>query len=125
MDRVLVAIGLVAIALVVAWIVRRRTRPAEPVRGRNWTVPAQLRRSDFTSPTAPWLVVMFSSATCDSCAATWSKVRRLAGDAVAVQDVPWQEGRDLHDRYGIDAVPMVLVVDDEGGVQASFVGEPA
>lgn len=121
----LVAIGLVVVALVVAWIVRRRTRPAEPVRGRNWTVPVQLRRSDFTSPEVPWLIVTFSSATCDSCAATWSKVQRLASPTVAVEEVSWQERRDLHDRYKIDAVPLVLVVDHDGGVQASFVGDPA
>jgi hypothetical protein len=32
--------------------------------------------------------------------------------------------RQLHDRYGIDAVPTVVVADHEGVVRASFLGQP-
>ena len=45
--------------------------------------------------------------------------------------MPWRcseidsiERKDLHDRYGVDAVPMVLVADAVGTVRANFVGEP-
>jgi hypothetical protein len=87
-------------------------------------VPTQLDRHDFERPTAPWLVTVFSSATCLSCQGTWAKAELLASDEVAVQEVEAVERRDLHDRYQVDAVPMVLVADAEGRVVRSFVGPP-
>lgn len=91
----------------------------------GYTVPDQLDRADFERPDAPWLVVEFSSRTCLSCADTWEKVKVLESDEVAVQDVAHQDRKDLHDRYGIEAVPVVLVADREGVVQKSFVGPPS
>jgi hypothetical protein len=116
----------VAVAVVAAAVLQRRTaaRAAPAPTGGAGTVPAGVRRADFTRPDAPWLVVLFSSKGCESCRGTWSKVEPLASDAVAVADVAWQTGSDLHRRYGIEAVPTVLVVDTEGEVRASFVGPP-
>lgn len=122
MDRAILAVVLVAVAVLVALVLRRRTAPRDAVQGRHWTVPAQVDRRDFTQPEAPWLVVEFSSASCDGCAAVWDVVRNLQAEAVAVQDVSWPQRRDLHQRYGIDAAPTVIVVDGQGAVRASFVG---
>jgi hypothetical protein len=124
MAQLFLAAGLIVVAVVVALVLSRRTRPDAPAQGVRWAVPGQLYRDDFVSPQTPWLVVEFSSATCDTCAGTWDKVEVLASAEVAVQDVPWQEAKSLHDRYGIDAVPTVLVADAEGVVRASFVGQP-
>ena len=46
----------------------------------------------------------------------------LRRDGVTVQTVSFQADRPLHDRYGINAVPTTLFVDDEGVVQKWFVG---
>jgi protein-disulfide isomerase len=83
-----------------------------------------LDRADFDRPDAPWLVVVFSSATCLSCQDAWEKARLLESDEVAVQDVEVADHKELHQRYGIDAVPMTVVADDEGVTRASFVGVP-
>lgn len=123
MDRILVAGALVIVAVMVAAVVRARTAPPAPTRTGH-TVPDQLDRADFTRPEAPWLVVEFSSRTCLSCAGTWEKVAVLESADVAVEDVSFQELRDLHDRYGIDSVPTVLVADGDGVVRGSFVGPP-
>lgn len=123
MERLAIAVALVVAAVAVAAVVRARTAPPAPTRTGH-TVPDQLDRADFERPDAPWLVVAFSSATCLSCAGTWEKVALLASDAVGVQDVPYQERRDLHDRYGIETVPVVLVADADGVVRRSFVGPP-
>lgn len=112
------------VAAVVAAIVRRRTATDPPTQS-SWTVPAQLDRADFDRPDAPWLVVVFSSATCLSCRETWAKVEQLGGAEVAVQQVEAGARADLHDRYKIDAVPCLVVADDEGVVRASFLGEPS
>ena len=39
-----------------------------------------------------------------------------------MQDVEFTASRRLHERYGIDAVPMVVVADADGVVRASFIG---
>lgn len=123
MDRLVLAGALVVVAAVVAAVVRARTAAPAPTRTGH-TVPDQLDRGDFDRPEVAWLVVEFSSRTCLSCAGTWEKVSVLESADVAVQDVAFQERKDLHERYGIEAVPLVLVADAEGVVRASFVGPP-
>jgi hypothetical protein len=121
MERVLIALVLAGLALVVAAVVQRRQRPDAPVR-TGYAIPAQLDRADFTRPDAPWLVAVFTSSTCSTCAAVWDKARHLESDVVAVQQLEHVADRALHDRYGIEAVPLALVVDAAGVVEASFMG---
>jgi hypothetical protein len=123
MERLLVAAVVVAIAAVVAVLVERR-RPQPPTQGQ-WPAPTQLDRTDFDGPDAAWLVVVFSSATCDSCADAVAKSKALASDAVVVEEVEATARADIHRRYSIQAVPTVVVADAEGVVRASFVGPPS
>ncbi len=121
MDRVIIAVVLVAVAVgVAAWL--QRKRPDAPTQPTSWTVPSQLDRDDFVRPDAPWLVVVFTSATCASCGGVHQKVALLESDTVATQDAEAVADRALHDRYGIDAVPTLVIADAEGIVRASFVG---
>jgi hypothetical protein len=122
-ERLAIAVAIAVVAVAVAAVVRRRAAPPAPTRTGH-TVPDHLDRADFADPEKPWLVVEFSSRTCLSCAGTWEKVALLESAEVAVQDVAYQERRDLHDRYGIESVPVVLVADAEGVVRSSFVGPP-
>jgi hypothetical protein len=120
-DRALTAVALAGMVLLVAWTLQRR-RPADaPVR-TGYAVPTQVARADFVRPEAPWLVVVFTSSTCTSCAGVWERAQPLASEAVAVQEVEVVAHKDLHDRYGIEAVPAALVVDAEGVVVRSFLG---
>ena len=122
MERLLVVAVLVAVAVAVSLVLQRRRPDAlTPVR---WPVPTSVDRRDFTRPEAPWLVVVFSSATCDSCAKAVRDASVLASDAVAVDVVEVGERGDLHRRYGIDAVPTIVVADELGAVRGSFVGPP-
>ena len=121
MERWIITVVLVAIAVAVAVVVQRR-RPDAPTQPTSWTVPAQLDRHDFVRPDAPWLVVLFTSATCLSCAGLIGKVEPLESDTVATQQVEAIEDKALHDRYGIDAVPTLVIADADGVVAASFVG---
>jgi len=120
-ERIVLAVVLALVALGVAWVLQRRQRPAAPVR-TGYSVPTQVDRADFDHAEVPWLVAVFTSATCDICAGVWDKARPLASEAVAVQEVEYVARRDLHDRYRIEAVPSVLVVDAEGVVVRSFLG---
>jgi hypothetical protein len=96
-----------------------------PTQPESYEVPAMLDRADFDRPDAPWLVAVFSSVTCLSCEDAWDKARHLESDDVVVQDVEAIERKDLHDKYDIDAVPMIVVADNEGVTRASFVGVPS
>ena len=123
MERVVIAAVLViAAAAVAALLGRRRNDP--PTEDRV-EVPRQLDRRDFVRPEAPWLVLVFTSATCESCGRATAKASLFESGEVAYEEVPWQTRRDLHDRYRVDTVPMILVADSEGLVQRSFVGAPA
>jgi hypothetical protein len=122
-ERLVLALVLVAVAVVVAFVVQRR-KPAPPA-GPTWNVPVQLDRADFARVDAPWLVVVFTSATCQSCAGVWERAVPLdAGPEgpVAVQQVEVTAEPELHRRYGIDAVPLTLVVDEQGVVVKHFIG---
>jgi hypothetical protein len=123
-ERLLLAAALVVVAVAVAAVLRRR-RPEPPTQARRYHVPQQLDRADFDHTDVPWLVVVFTSTTCQSCGAVLEKARVLASADVAVQDVPYQQRRDLHERYVIEAAPTTVVVDPEGVVRASFVGVPS
>lgn len=127
MERFLLAAAVVIVAAVVALVLQRR-RPDAPMQGATSSTsaaPTQLDRSDFPSPEVPWLVAVFTSATCQSCADALARANVLASDAVAVAEAEYTARGDLHKRYRIDAVPTVVVADAEGVVQASFVGPPS
>lgn len=123
MERLLLVVVVVVVAVAVAAWSRRRTT-AVPVR-TSAVVPRQLDRTDFGRPSAPWLVVAFSSASCRACAAVWRQVVPLADDRVAVQEVEARADADLHRRYGIDTVPLVVIADADGVVVRSFLGPTA
>lgn len=132
MERVVLAVAVVVAAAVVAVLLERRRSDA-PTQARppgSYPVPTQLDRADFDHPDAPWLVAVFTSATCDACAAVVAKARAVdsgpdAGEnRVAVVEVEVGAQARLHQRYEIEAVPTTVVADREGVVQASFVGNP-
>ena len=121
MERLLLAVAIVAVAALVAGVVSRRRRADPPTQPKG-VLPTQLDRADFPQPTTPWLVAIFTSHTCSTCADVVTKAKVLESGEVAVVEVPFQARRDLHERYAIDAVPALVVADPAGAVQASFLG---
>src|SRR5215813_2171987 len=99
--RIVIAVVIVALAGGVAWWLERRRKHAPPTQGRAVT-PQQLDRRDFPRPDAPWLVVLFTSRNCDSCAGLLDKAKPLESDQVSVTEVEFSAHRDLHRRYQID-----------------------
>lgn len=120
--RLVVAVGVFAVALGVAWWLNRNRRTAAPAQGGASLVPEQLDRNDFERPDAPWLVALFTSTHCDSCQGLIDKAAPLESPDVAVVEVEYTQHRDLHDRYRIEAAPITVVADADGVTQASFVG---
>lgn len=121
MTRLVIAVVIVAVVAVFAELVRRRRVPDAPTQ-RRFNVPEQLDRADFVRPEAPWLVVTFSSDTCDKCADVVSKAAVLETRDVAVANIDFLQNKKLHERYNIDAVPTLVIVDSDGVTRKSFLG---
>lgn len=119
-ERLVVAFVLVVVAVIVAVVLQRR-RPAPPI-ATAWNIPAQLDRSDFQGPSTPWLVAVFTSSTCAACSDVAMKASALVSDVVGVQELEITTAAELHRRYGIDAVPLVLIADADGVVVKHFLG---
>jgi hypothetical protein len=117
--RIGAIVVVVVIASLVAW--RRRRSTAAPTQPRG-AVPAQLDRADFASPDAPWIVVTFTSATCNTCSDVARKAAVLTSREVVVQEVEYARDRPLHDRYRIDAVPTLVIADRSGVVRYGHLG---
>ncbi len=92
MERLIVAVAIIGVVAVVSVIVRRRRTPDAPTQ-RRFTAPTQLDRTEFVRPQAPWLVVVFTSATCEVCHSVLAKADVLASDDVAVQEVEYGADR--------------------------------
>ena len=121
MTQVLVDAAVLVIALVVGAVLRRRTvvdAPTQPV----FSAPAQIDRADFVDADAPWLVAVFSSATCDACYDVVRKAKVLACAEVDVVEVEYSTSTALHRKYHVEAVPIVVVADQAGVVRANFIG---
>jgi len=100
---------------------QRKRQVDAPTQGAT-EVPSQIDRSDFARPDAPWIVLAFTSATCQTCSDIERKVRVLETNSVAIQILEYTAERELHERYKVDAVPTVLMADANGVVQANFLG---
>ena len=112
------------IALAVGWFMQQRT-PDVPTAPVAHTTPEQVDRADFVRPDAPWLVIVFTSETCETCAKVWTSTQLVESNDVAIQNVEVGRDKQLHDRYNITAVPAVVVADAAGVAQASFLGPPS
>lgn len=120
MERLVVAAAIIIVVVVVAGALRRR-RPDAPTQVVH-RVPQQLDRADFDRRDAEWLVVVFTSATCHTCGDVLAKAAVLDSERVGVVDVEFSAARDLHRRYGIEAVPALVLADRDGVVHHSVVG---
>ena len=116
-----VIVGVVVVIALLANLWQRKRQVDAPTQGAT-EVPSQIDRSDFVRPDAPWVVLAFTSATCQTCSDIERKVRVLETNSVAIQILEYTAQRELHDRYKIDAVPTVLMADANGVVQANFLG---
>ena len=116
-----VIVGVVVVVALLANLWQRKRQVDAPTQGAS-EVPSQIDRSDFVRPDASWIVLAFTSATCQTCSDIERKVRVLETSSVAIQILEYTAERELHKHYKIDAVPAVLMADASGVVQANFLG---
>lgn len=121
MDRLVIVVVIVIAVGIVATVAQKRRRVDVPTQQR-FAVPQQLDRADFARSDAPWLVAVFSSATCEVCHSVVSKAQVLESPEVAVVNVEYLASRALHEKYSIEAVPTVVIADAMGVNRAGFIG---
>lgn len=116
-------LAVVLVAVVVTEVLRRMRTADPPTQpAATYRAPAQLDRSDFEGAEREWLVAVFTSDSCKTCAETLARASVLASDQVAVCEAEVTRHAELHRRYRIEAVPIVAIAGPDGVVERSFVG---
>lgn len=119
-QQLIFVVAAMAVALAIALVLKRRKSDAPTQAG--FEIPIQLDRNDFEDPHSPWLVVVFTSATCHTCTDVVTKAEVLSSSEIAVQRIDYTVNPALHKRYRIDAVPLLVIADVDGVVQKGFIG---
>ncbi len=121
--KILIVLAVVLVAVAAAEILRRVRSSDPPTQpAATYRAPAQLDRADFEGSDRDWLVAVFTSESCSTCAETLARASVLCSDQVAVCEVEVKRDAALHRRYGIEAVPIVAIAGPDGVVERSFVG---
>tara|TARA_B110000438_G_C15718987_1_gene608891 strand:+ start:115 stop:534 length:420 start_codon:yes stop_codon:yes gene_type:complete len=123
MFRLFLLIGLSTGAALFSLLLRKTTS-RDRIRS-GWTVPGHLERSDFAFRNEPWIALVFSSNTCETCKSVIDAAKGLSIKSIPFQEISVEENKELHDRYGIDAVPMLLILDNFGVVRSHYLGPVA
>ncbi len=114
---------LAALAAGVAVVLRSRAGTDAPTRP-TWAVPGEVDRADLPRPDAALAGRGVQLVDLHGVPGDLEKARQLESDEVAVCHLDSVADAELHRRYGIDAVPLVLIADADGRVRGSFLGEP-
>ena len=111
-----------AFAISVAYIAnnRRTDIPSVP----KSSLPIQVDRNDFEMPVMKWLLVFFSSESCSSCIQVREILSDIPLNSIHIQEVSFPQEKNLHNRYAINSVPIVLIANLEGVVIWSYAGVP-
>jgi hypothetical protein len=112
------------VGIILATVLIVAKRKPQATRPTSFELPTIIDRTDFNSLEIPYLVVEFTSENCDGCTLVWDKIKVLESSQVATENISYQSvnGKKLHDKYQIEAVPSTLICDKDGVVQRSFLG---
>jgi hypothetical protein len=119
-DRLLIVVVLVVGAVVVAWFIEQR-RSASPISVKLGRIPTRVMPSDCALGPDPAIIV-FTEASCRSCAGAIEMVRGQAGCGLPVAVVEYGATKELHAHYEIDTVPTTVVVSGDGTVVGGWAG---
>jgi len=126
MSTLLLVAGAVIMALAVSALTRRTATSGRRARGHDTEpehhIPDVVSASDFGIPEGQWMLLVFSSEKCATCAVVVEAVSRIDMPGLAVEVIEIERMPELHAEYRIDAVPTTIVADPTGSVCKSFLG---
>tara|TARA_B100001029_G_C14996977_1_gene415620 strand:+ start:304 stop:711 length:408 start_codon:yes stop_codon:yes gene_type:complete len=111
-----------AFAIVVAYIANNRHTDSPSV--PKSSLPVQVDRNDFDLPDMKWLLAFFSSESCSSCIQVREILNKITLNSIHVQEISFPREKNLHTRYAINSVPIVLIANLDGVVIWSYAGVP-
>lgn len=116
-------LAIIFFVIVIATVSASRKRVA-PVQPDEYGYPTIVNREDFSGTSKELLVVCFTSNVCDSCEGVWVKTQILESETVAVYNAIYEDsqGKKLHEKYSIDAVPTTIICDKDGVTLKSYIG---
>ncbi len=135
MDRLLLAAAIMVATVGVATFMRYRSTRQLAVSARmavtatNGHIPSAIAVTELeTCGLAPpagatAFIVVFTEATCRTCAAALQTASGPLGAGLAVIEVEYTAQRDLQKRLRIDTVPTTVVVTGDGAVLAGWSGK--
>jgi glutaredoxin len=107
--RLLVAIGVIASALLLAAVANRYRRPIHPA----------VRVGEVGERPG---VVLFSSTDCSNCKRTIERLKQLG---VPYREVTYELEPQRFDNWGVVAVPLTVFVNGDDHVEGVFTGVPS
>lgn len=107
-TRLLVVVGIVVLAAVIAWVVRRLRMPPHP----GVTVGEVGDRPG---------IVLFTSTTCSTCK---DVIARFEALGIGFREVTNELEPQRFEAWGVSAVPVTVVIDADDEVVATFSGIP-
>ncbi len=120
MLKLVLVAAAVLIAASVARLVRIRRHATNA--GTDHHIPDRLDLAHFAHASKQWLIVAFTSTSCESCHRVVAAIDRMDRDDLVTTTVELESNPDLHHHYRIDAVPTTLIADPGGTVRKSFLG---
>lgn len=120
MIWVIYAIVVIAVLAVLLFSARRKAEETKPT---SYDLPSVIEVGDIND-TATVHVLMFSSTSCEGCSGVWDKAKVLESKEVEVLNISYQDeqGKKLHEKYQIEAVPSLLITDKQGNTLKAFMG---
>lgn len=115
--------GSILVLIGVVFIITSKRRNMQTFE-TSYESPTKIERNDFPKNQSEILVLVFTSKSCGSCEDVVAKAQVLNSDAVNVEFVEYgtDNGKKLHEKYQIEAVPTICVCDENGVVTFSNIG---
>lgn len=112
------------VACVVIALVAASKRNKDEIQETRYDPPTKIERNDFPENNADILGVVFTSKTCGSCEGVLAKARAAQSGKVDIINVDYEDekGKKLHKKYQIEAVPTLVICDENGVVSHTYIG---
>lgn len=123
--QVLIGFAVVAVIALVTTVVSRRFAP--PARQfvpppSTFGVPAQMSLEDISPQFRPWVLVLFTSQTCEGCLRARSLAQTIRSEGLEIKFIDSSEQPGLFEKYSIEGVPLFVLCDESGLVCGHMFG---
>jgi glutaredoxin len=106
--RIIVAVGVIVVALLIARVSHRFQRPIHPA-------------IDLSNTELPTGIVVFTSSECSNCAEARKALKAIGAE---FREVTWELEPGLFQSIGVESVPLIVARDADGRPVGQLAGTP-